>query len=77
MGNKCICLFTEKISDSWPLQYDERHHDETIDQLRKRSEPKCVGTDAGIFAYEYCEVNYETISKYYSTILKTDHLFFV
>ena len=19
MGNKCICLFTEKISDSWPL----------------------------------------------------------
>jgi hypothetical protein len=31
IANRCVCVYTEKLADSWPLQYDERHHDDSMD----------------------------------------------
>lgn len=37
VANRCVCIYTEKLADSWPLQYDEKNHDESLDMLRQRN----------------------------------------
>jgi hypothetical protein len=56
IANRAVCIYTEKLADSWPLQYDERHHDDTLDQLKIRNAPKTFALDTGTYAYEYVEV---------------------
>jgi hypothetical protein len=56
VANKALCIYTEKLADSWPLQYDEKHHDESLDMVKHRNEPKCFAFDSGTYAFEYVEV---------------------
>ena len=51
MATRCICIYTEKLSDSWPLEYDEKHSEDSIDQVRQRNPPKSVALDMGTYAY--------------------------
>lgn len=77
IANRCICIYTEKLADSWPLQYDERTHDESVDTIRQRNQPKSISIDTGIYAYEYVEVYLETISKFYTNRIDVDNLYFI
>jgi hypothetical protein len=65
MANRALCLYIEKFADSWPLQYEVRDGDDSMETLRKRNQPKTLSIPEGIYAYEYVEVNYDFISKFY------------
>ena len=49
-----------------------------MENLRRRNQPKTVSIPEGIYAYEYVEVNYDFISKFYSNqITEVSKLHFV
>jgi hypothetical protein len=77
-ADRCLCLYIEKFADSWPLQYETRDCDDSMENLRRRNQPKTVTIPEGIYAYEYVEVNYDFISKFYSNqITEVSKLHFV
>lgn len=62
---KCLCIYAQKVADSWPLQYDDRVTDESLENIKKFNQPKTIATDTGVFSYEYVEVYFDTISRFY------------
>lgn len=69
MQEKVLALYVEKFADSWPLQYDVHSGDESMEAIRKKNKPSQIETSAGIFSYEYVEVQAHQISKLYSTAI--------
>lgn len=70
-------MYSQKIADSWPLQYDEKAPDESLNELQKKNQPKTIATDNGVYAYEYVQVYFETISKFYNNAIDVDRIQFI
>jgi len=76
-ADSCLCVYAQKIADSWPLQYDVHGAEESITELAKRNQPKTIALPE-IYAYEYVDVNYDFISKFYTNrITEIDKIHFI
>lgn len=76
-GNKCLCLFSQKASEPWPLSYHENTVVESLEDLRKNHKPKQIVIDQQVYNYEYLTINFETISRFYSNLIEISKLQFV
>ncbi len=65
-NNRCLCLFSQKVAESWPLAYDERKAEESPEDLRRKQPVKQIATEQGIYNYEYVTVYFDMISKFYT-----------
>lgn len=52
--------------------------DESVESIKKLNKPKQISTDIGVFQYEYVEVYFDTISKFYTNDIEgISSLYFV
>jgi len=52
--------------------------DESVESIKKFNKPKQISTDIGVFQYEYVEVYFDTISKFYTNDIEgISSLYFV
>lgn len=64
--NTCLCLFVQKedSEQGWPIQYDERTQNDFATSKERARINRMV--EKGVtYLYEYIEINWDMISKYY------------
>lgn len=67
----CLCLYTHKVGDSWPVHYDEKGSGD-FENAQRRQQPHSVSLPGSgeIWGFEYVRVEYEMITKFYTSGIK-------
>lgn len=74
---KCICLYVQKAAEPWPLQYNERYADLTLEQVMQQNQPRTIKIDGQQHAYEYVTVDFCCISRFFTYKIDMQHLRFI
>lgn len=64
----CLALFIEKYNkNTWPMEFSFNDSpDASIEELRMKNQPhNLVDVGKDLYGIEYCEVNFDYISKFY------------
>ena len=65
--NTCLCLFTQKedSGEGWPIYYEDRSSSTDFASIKAKQRTSRIDIKGHSYFYEYIEINWEMISKYY------------
>ena len=63
----CLCLFTQKedSGESWPISYEDKSSNTDFAATKAKQRTHSISLKGHIYLYEYIEINWDMISKYY------------
>lgn len=68
-NQKILCLFVQRdeSQDGWPISYEDSNS--TFEAAKAKAKVNRISVDGRMFLYEYVDVNWDMISKFYKNTI--------